>query len=91
MVVSRSRALCRSDAGVDQSGEQGGTDSELTPLGAVGGGGLGCHDLVQRPSLRLQGYHALANGDKHVAIVLELRPVTDRTMTGYHDRLVGGG
>src|SRR5882724_5472541 len=79
-----------SDALVNQSGEEGRGDDELTPLGVERRCGLSGNRLIERAALLLELRDLAADRDKHVPIRQELRPVADRiAMAGDDDRFVG--
>src|SRR5258708_19691459 len=78
-----------SDALVNQSGEEGRGDDELTPLGVERRCGLSGNRLIERAALLLELRDLVADRDKHVPISQELRPVADRiAMAGDDDRSV---
>src|ERR671912_2615978 len=64
-----------SHTGIDELGEVGGTHDPLAPLGIESGGRLRGNRVLKGAALPLEGCDFLANGDEHVAIARELRPV----------------
>src|SRR6266403_6145023 len=64
-----------SDALVNQSGEEGRGDDELTPLGVERRWGLSGNRLIERAALLLELRDLVADRDRHVPISHELRLV----------------
>ena len=64
-----------SDALVNQSGEEGRGDDELTPLGVERRCGLSGNRLIERAALLLELRDLVADRDRHVPISQELRLV----------------
>ena len=66
-----------SDPREDQPREVRRVDDEATPFRIIGSGGLRCDDLVACASVLLQRGNIAADGDEHVAVLDELRAVSD--------------
>ncbi len=60
---------------VDEAREKGPTDDEFTPFSVEGGGRTGGDHLFQGHGFRLQRRYVRVNGDEHVAISHQPRPI----------------
>src|SRR5207302_8337923 len=75
---------------INQLGEEAGINNEVAPLGVERRGWLCSNNVGKRTSLLLERGNIIADGDEHVAVILELCSIADRpAMTGNDDRLFG--
>src|SRR5262245_308735 len=78
----------RSDAFIDQLGEEGGIDQKLTPLCVIGSCRFRGDGFSQRESLLLEPGDVLTDRDQHIAVILELGSVADRLTMSRDDHSV---